>query len=59
MELNRVNELRHVQWFTERKRLSRDTPSYICKFNELVKSFNLKKLITQILSRAKMLVENL
>ncbi|ELA42809.1 uncharacterized protein VICG_00124 [Vittaforma corneae ATCC 50505] len=57
-ELSKIHELRYVQWFDEYKKLCKDTLVYICKFGDTDTSFKFKDLVSQILSHARLFIEN-
>lgn len=57
-ELSRIHELSYVQWFGEYKKLCRETLLYVCRFGDIDVNFRFKDLISQILSHARLFVEN-
>lgn len=58
-ELDRIHELRYVQWFSEYKKLCKACMVYIQSFGDLDRHFKLHDLISPILSHTKAFLENL
>lgn len=58
-ELSRIHEMRYVQWFEEYKKLCRDAMVYISKYGDIDLNFKFKDLIVQIISHARIFIENL
>lgn len=58
-ELQRIHELRYVQWFVEYRKLCRDTIMYINNYGMIDTEFRFKDLIRLVISHTKSFAENL
>lgn len=58
-ELQRIHELRYIQWFVEYRKLCRESILYISKYEKMDPKFRFKDLIKLIISHTKSFIENL
>lgn len=59
LEMQRIHELRYIQWFSAYKSVCKDSLKYICKYNELDNDFGLEDVLEPILLHMKTFIDNL